>query len=94
MRAPSKKTLDRLAATAAWPGRPRGRWPEKSPVPLPLFDAPAVTHDDIRLWLTTHTDIDPDGPRAANYVAGYAIAEKIARDKLAGRWPPSSSYRD
>lgn len=94
MRKPTQKTLKRAAAITAWKDRPPGRWPAKNPVELPLFDAPAVTQDDIRLWLSVHAPhIEPDGHRAANYVIGYHIGEKIARDKLAGRWPPKAGYR-
>lgn len=95
MRKPSQATLDRVASLAAWPARPAGRWPARSPVEIPLFDLPAVSQDDLRLWLSTHAPhIDPDGARAAAYLVGYAIAEKIARAKLAGRWPPVAGYRD
>jgi hypothetical protein len=94
MRKPTQKTLKRVAAITAWKDRPAGRWPAKNPVELPLFDLPAVTQDDIRLWLAVHAPhIDPNGHRAANYVIGYAIGDKVARDKLAGRWPPKAGYK-
>ncbi len=95
MRKPSKATLDRVASLAAWPDRPKGRWPAKAPHDTPLFNFMAVSADDVRLWLTTYAPhIDPDGHRAAGYIVGYSIAEKISRAKQAGRWPPVAGFRD
>lgn len=51
-----------------------------------------VTDADLRLWLITVPQIDPDGPRAAAYLRGYNVASKIATAKQQGRWPPERGF--
>jgi len=57
-------------------------------VPVPfdrdLFGEVRVTHDDLSAWLRAVPRIDPDGPRAAAYIRGYSVVEKVQRAKLAG----------
>jgi hypothetical protein len=68
-----------------------GRWPSHAPIPLPLpgFDLPAVTLDDIRLWMATYTPhIDPDSHRGRAYAHGYNVAGKVAQEINRGAWPP------
>lgn len=49
-----------------------------------LFGEVIVTHQDVRRWLETVPRINPDGPRAANYMRGYDVVGKIKRAKLEG----------
>ena len=49
-----------------------------------LFGTPSVTRADIDAWLISIAQLDPDSPRAAQYVAGYDVAGKIARAKADG----------
>ncbi|MRR51279.1 MAG: hypothetical protein EG825_10250 [Rhodocyclaceae bacterium] len=71
-----------------------GRWIARNPAPLPLFDAPAVTHDDICEWLRAVARMAPDSPRAAAYVRAYDVAGKISAAKAAGQWPPKEKGPD
>lgn len=51
---------------------------------MELLDTPTVTHADISAWLRAIPEIEPDSPRAAQYIATYDVAGKIARAKAAG----------
>lgn len=65
-----------------------GRWRRKDSIPLPLpgFDAPQVTQDDVDRWLIAVPRMDPASPRAAAYVRGYDVAGKIAAAKASGQF--------
>ena len=72
-----------------------GRWPEHAPIPLPLpgFECPQVVQGDIALWMATYTPhIDPDSHRGRSYAHGYHVADKVARMKAAGDWPPALHF--
>lgn len=58
---------------------------------LPGFSQ-SVSESDVRLWLETIPKIDPDGPRAAQYIRCWNVADKIARAKERGEWPPVAAY--
>lgn len=42
---------------------------------------------DLHRWCEEVAGIPADSPRAADYIRGYSVAEKIKRAKLAGEWP-------
>lgn len=49
-----------------------------------LFGVVPVTIDEVRAWLAAVPKIDPDGPRAADYVRTWRVVEKIQAAKIAG----------
>lgn len=49
-----------------------------------LFGVVPVSIDEVRAWLAAVPRIDPDGPRAAEYVRSYRVVEKIQAAKVAG----------
>lgn len=49
-----------------------------------LFGEVPVTEADVRLWLLAVPRIDPDSPRAAHYVRGWNVPDKIRAAKLSG----------
>jgi hypothetical protein len=65
-----------------------GRWRRKDPIPAPLpgFDLPQVTQEDVDRWLRAVPRIDPTSPRAAAYVRGQNVPGKIARAKAEGQF--------
>jgi hypothetical protein len=81
-------TKKRMAAILPYTNPKPGRWPKsnRDAIPLTLFDAPAVTQEDINRWLVAVPGIDPASPRAAAYVRGYDVAGKIERAKAAGKF--------
>lgn len=83
-----KANLSRLNKIREYTNAKPGRWPKKDPIPLPLpgFDAPQVTQDDIDRWLLAVPRIDPASPRAARYVVNYCVISKIQDAKAAGQF--------
>lgn len=51
-----------------------------------LFGEVPVYHHDITAWLVAVPGIPPDSPRAAAYVRGYNVVDKIERAKMEGRF--------
>lgn len=51
---------------------------------MDLFGEVVITQQDIRAWLMCVAGLDPEGYRAANYIRGYNVPDKIRRAKLAG----------
>lgn len=49
-----------------------------------LFGVVPVSIDEVRAWLIAVPKIDPDGPRAADYVRTWHVVEKIQAAKIAG----------
>lgn len=49
-----------------------------------LFGVVPVSVDEVRAWLAAVPRIDPDGPRAADYVRSFRVVEKIQAAKVAG----------
>lgn len=49
-------------------------------------DTVPVSPQEIAKWLVCVPGIDPDGPRAAQYVRAYNVVSKIQRAKLDGRF--------
>ncbi|WP_394790346.1 hypothetical protein [Rhodoferax sp.] len=58
--------------------------PIPTPYPRDLFGHVAVTHQDVATWLLCVPRLDPRSPRAAWYVKGYRVIDKIQRAKLDG----------
>lgn len=63
-----------------------------------LFGEIPVTVPEVRAWLEAVPQIDPDGPRAAEYVRLWNVPDKIRAAKAAGWWhelqhPPSKTPR-
>lgn len=54
------------------------------PFPRDLFGQVPVTLCNVRAWLLAVPRIDPDGPRAAHYVAAWNVPAKIEAAKLRG----------
>lgn len=71
----------------------RPRAPRKSrarpTMPLDLFGQIPVSEEDVRLWLRTIAQLEPDSPRAAAYARNYDVAGKCAQAKARGEWPPT-----
>lgn len=61
--------------------------------PVDLFGEVVVTQQDVRAWLLAVPRIDPDSPRAAHYLRGYAVASKIAAAKLSGSFDAITAPR-
>ena len=53
-----------------------------------LFGQIAVSQADVELWVQAVCRLPVDSWRVAWYVKAYAVIEKIAAAKAAGRWPP------
>lgn len=53
---------------------------------LDLFGEVVITTHDIDAWLLAVPRIQPGTQRAANYVEGWNVVEKIRRAKLEGRF--------
>ncbi|MDZ7939261.1 MAG: hypothetical protein U5M53_13705 [Rhodoferax sp.] len=49
-----------------------------------LFGQVPVTHRDIDLWLLHVHQVHPESPRAAYFVRGWNVPEKVRQAKLAG----------
>ncbi|HEX5392262.1 MAG TPA: hypothetical protein VFW68_03220 [Rhodocyclaceae bacterium] len=82
MRRMTHRTRSALIAKAPPP-------PTRDPVPLSLFDAPAVTESDIEAWCASvycHLSLIPGSRRYAQFVHDYDVAGKIERAKSAGRF--------
>lgn len=59
---------------------------ELRPRALDLFGQVPVTKNDINLWLIHVHQVHPDSPRAAYFVRGWNVPEKVRQAKLAGRF--------
>jgi hypothetical protein len=63
------------------------------PFPRDLFGEVVVTHDDVRAWLLAVPRIDPESARAAHYVKGYGVVDKIRAAKLQGLFDACTAPR-
>lgn len=54
--------------------------------PFDLFGEVPVTADDVNRWLLSVPHLDPGSPRAAWYVKGWNVVDKIRQAKISGRW--------
>lgn len=57
---------------------------QKNTGPLDLFGEVPVTRADVYAWLLAVVNLDPASERAAGYVRGYDVINKIIRAKLDG----------
>lgn len=68
---------------------PAGRWPCRQPIQTRLFEFAAVSLEDCETWMRA---VVPHvaAPRWPQYIRSYRVAEKVARAKDTGQWPPQS----
>ena len=58
-----------------------------------LFGEIIVTRADIAAWLVSVPRMDPNSPRAAQYVRGWDVVGKVRAAKLAGRFDAITAPR-
>lgn len=57
---------------------------DRDQVQTELFDSKTVTQEEIAAWMRAVPQIDPDSPRAAQYIKTYDVAGKVAKAKADG----------